>query len=159
MSRLCLSVALLGGCSLPLATGTALPATTVGKDRVGLTLYEETPVLDLVVDRAETATAIDSSIDVEALGSGVGLLAFGLRDGTDVEGGLHLAMHYFVAPVPVGGTIGIRQHVVGVQGHLAADEQQALEILEANSLRIASARLRRVLGIDVLAFHRGLPTS
>jgi hypothetical protein len=112
MSRLVV-LAALAGCNLPLATGSALPAATVGADRVAVGIYEEAPAFDLVVDRGDDPQALDSSYDADApLGAGVAQLSFGIREGTDVEGGLHLAMHYFALPVPAGGMLGVRQQVI-----------------------------------------------
>jgi hypothetical protein len=106
----------LGACALPLATGNAVPAATVGTDRVALAFYEEAPAFDLVVDQGSDPRALGDAVDIAPLGAGVVQLSFGLRDNTDVEGGLHLAMHYFGLPVPAGGMIGARQQLVRSAG-------------------------------------------
>jgi len=98
----------LGGCFLPVATGTPQPATTVGAGKFGLAVSGEAPTLDLT---AGTTDFNDSYAEAPAA-AGKLEIAYGLADRTDFEASLEMSLYLFFLPMPVGGTVGVRQHLV-----------------------------------------------
>jgi hypothetical protein len=104
---------LASGCILPVSTGAPMPATTVGKGRVGAAMSGEAPTLDLIADNDENNTM---GADPIAYGAAPAAaltvsLSYGLGDDTDLEVAGEGALYYFFFPLPTGGSIGIRQHI------------------------------------------------
>lgn len=105
---------LAGGCILPVSTGAPLPATTVGKGRIGGAISGEAPTLDLIADNADN----DSSTTSGAVAYGAApaaavtlTLSYGITDDTDLELSGEGALYYFLLPMPTGGSLGLRQHI------------------------------------------------
>jgi hypothetical protein len=99
---------LLAGCFLPVATGTPQPASTVGTGKFGAGVAWEAPTLELT---AGTTDFNDSYAESPVAAGRIGI-AYGLAAHTDVEASLELSLYYYILPMPVGGTIGIRQQLV-----------------------------------------------
>jgi hypothetical protein len=98
----------LAGCYLPVATGTPQPAATVGKGKFGVGFSGEAPTLDLT---AGTSDFNDSYADAPAAAGKIEG-AYGVADRTDVEASLETSLYLYFIPMPVGGSIGIRQQLV-----------------------------------------------
>lgn len=96
-------VAALGGCFLPVATGAPQPATTVGRGRWGGGLHAEAPAVNLL--------AKDSQ-EFSPAAAGVATVALGITEHTDLEASLEGALYLFFLPLPTGGSLGLRQHLV-----------------------------------------------
>lgn len=105
---LAIAAVALAGCYLPVATGTPQPATTIGTGRVAAGFAGEAPTLDLT---AGTTDFNDSYAEAPAA-AGRFEVAYGLRERTDVEASLEMSLYFYVAPLPIGGSIGIRQWLV-----------------------------------------------
>lgn len=103
---------LLGGCILPVSTGSPLPATTVGQSKVGFAMSGEAPTLDLISDQDNKQAGNSDAIAYGAAPAAAATLTFsyGLTDDTDVEVSAEGALYFFIIPIPTGGSIGIRQH-------------------------------------------------
>lgn len=115
MGRLAVAVALVGaiagaGCILPVATGTPLPATTVGRGRLGASISGEAPVLDLLADGDNYSDIRRASSAAPAAAMTLAF-AYGLGDDTDLELAGEGALYYFLLPQPSGGSLGIRHHL------------------------------------------------
>lgn len=109
-----LAAAFLAGCILPVSTGAPLPATTVGKGRVGVALSAEAPTLDLIADNGdENETGSPSAVSYGAAPAAAATMtfSFGLGDNTDLEVAGEGALYFFIFPLPTGGSIGLRQHI------------------------------------------------
>src|SRR5688500_16497880 len=107
---------LLGGCILPVSTGAPLPATTVGKGRIGMAISGEAPTLDLIADNGdENMTGSPSAVTYGAAPAAATTLTFsyGVGDHTDLEVAGEGALYWFIFPLPTGGSIGLRQHIGG----------------------------------------------
>lgn len=104
---------LLGGCILPVSTGAPMPATTVGKSKVGFALGGEAPTLDLIADRDNQQSGNADAIAYGAAPAAAATLtfAYGITDDTDIEVAGEGALYYFILPAPTGGSIGLRQHI------------------------------------------------
>jgi hypothetical protein len=106
-----LACLLASGCILPVSTGAPMPATTVGKGRIGGAISGEAPTLDLIADNDEDAgpnTAVAyGAAPAAAL---TFTLSYGLGEDTDLEVAGEGALYYFIFPLPTGGSIGLRQH-------------------------------------------------
>jgi hypothetical protein len=102
------AVLLAPGCFLPLATGTPEPATTVGTGKFGVGVTAEAPTLDL------TEGADDFSDTYAAAPAAAGKLgvAYGVAEHTDVEASLETSLYLYFLPLPIGGSIGVRQELV-----------------------------------------------
>lgn len=113
MKHLALLCTLATGCILPVSTGAPLPATTVGKGRVGFAGTAEAPTLDLIADNETRDTGSPSAISYGAAPAATltFTLSYGLGDNTDLEVAGEGALYYFVLPLPTGGSIGFRQHI------------------------------------------------
>ena len=114
MKHTALPCLLACGCILPVSTGAPLPATTVGKGRIGGALSAESPTLDLIADnRDDNMTGSPSAISYGAAPAAAMTftLSYGLADHTDVEVAGEGALYWFVFPLPTGGSIGLRQHI------------------------------------------------
>ncbi|HEY5927094.1 MAG TPA: hypothetical protein VIV11_35645 [Kofleriaceae bacterium] len=101
-----------GGCILPVSTGAPLPATTVGKGKVGFAMSGEAPTLDLIADNEDSAdpnTAI--AYGAAPAAAMTFTLSYGLGEDTDIEVAGEGALYYFILPLPTGGSIGLRQHI------------------------------------------------
>lgn len=99
------------GCILPVSTGTPLPATTVGKGRLGGAISGEAPVLDLLADG-------DDYDDLRGAAPAAAMtvsLAYGLTDDTDLEVAGEGALYFFILPLPTGGSLGLRHHVAATE--------------------------------------------
>jgi hypothetical protein len=102
------------GCILPVSTGAPMPATTVGKGRIGGAISGEAPTLDLIADNDENnTTGSPSAISYGAAPAAAMTftLSYGLTDTTDLEVSGEGALYYFFLPLPTGGAIGLRQHI------------------------------------------------
>jgi hypothetical protein len=104
---------LLGGCILPVSTGAPMPATTVGKAKVGFALSGEAPTLDLISDQDNQQSGNADAIAYGAAPAAAATLtfAYGITDDTDIEVAGEGALYYFILPAPTGGSIGLRQHI------------------------------------------------
>ncbi len=91
-----------------MSTGAPQSATTVGKGEVGLTAYAEAPTVDL---QASSEDPYTGDYDYSPLPTMSVEAAFGLTDNLDLELGLDGVL-YFVVPVPLGASLGLRQQVV-----------------------------------------------
>lgn len=114
--RVALACLVSAGCVLPVSTGAPLPATTVGKGRIGGALSAEAPTLDLIADNRDgNETGSPSAISYGAAPAAAGTLtlSFGLGDDTDLEVAGEGALYFFLFPMPTGGSIGLRQHIDG----------------------------------------------
>ena len=101
------------GCILPVATGTPMPATTVGKGKIGVAMSGEAPVLDLIADSTdESFENLHGSAPAAALTTTVSI---GLGESTDVEVSAEGALYYFLLPLPTGGSFGVRQHLTAAE--------------------------------------------
>jgi hypothetical protein len=98
----------LAGCYLPVATGTPQPATTVGAGKFGVGFSGEAPTLDLT---AGTSDFNDSYAEAPAAAGKIEG-AYGVAEHTDVEASLEMSLYYFIVPMPVGGSIGVRQQLI-----------------------------------------------
>jgi len=102
---------LLSGCILPISTGAPMPATTVGKGRIGGAMSGEAPVLNLIADEQAGAGSGDPiSYGAAPAAAMTFTLSYGLGDNTDLEVAGEGALYYFFLPLPTGGSIGLRQH-------------------------------------------------
>lgn len=102
------------GCILPVSTGAPLPATTVGKGRIGFAVSGEAPTLDLIADNdGDNDTGSPSAISYGAAPAAATTLtlSYGLGDDTDLEIAGEGALYYFILPLPTGGSIGFRHHL------------------------------------------------
>jgi hypothetical protein len=102
------ALAAAGGCILPVSTGTPLPATTVGTGHLGGSISGEAPTLDLLAEGNNYA-------DLRGAAPAAAMtmtLAYGVRDDTDLELAGEGALYYFLVPLPSGGSIGIRHHLL-----------------------------------------------
>lgn len=114
MKHLALLCTLATGCMLPVSTGSPLPATTVGKGRVGFASTAEAPTLDLIADNADNYDSDSPSAVSYGAAPAAALtftLSYGLGDSTDLEVSGEGAMYFFILPIPTGGSIGLRQHI------------------------------------------------
>jgi len=102
-----LSGVLSAGCILPVATGTPLPATTLGQGRIGFSMSGEAPALDLLAE-GEDYSDLRGAAPAAAMTLALG---FGLTDDTDVELAGEGAFYYFLIPMPTGGSLGLRHHL------------------------------------------------
>ncbi|HWO24030.1 MAG TPA: hypothetical protein VNO30_35050 [Kofleriaceae bacterium] len=108
-----LGAVLAAGCILPVATGTPMPATTVGKGNFGIAMTGEAPVLDLIADSAdESFEELHGVAPAAALTTTVSV---GLGESTDLEVSAEGALYYFLLPMPTGGAIGVRQHLTAAE--------------------------------------------
>ena len=98
----------LGACFLPLSTGAPQSASTVGKNQVGLTAYAEAPTVDL---QATTDEPSSDDYDFSPLPTVTMEGAYGLTDNLDIELALDGVL-YVIVPLPLGGSIGLRQQIV-----------------------------------------------
>ncbi len=106
---LCLFAA---GCILPVSTGAPMPATTVGKGRIGGAISGEAPTLDLIADNDDNADANTAIAYGAAPAASMTLtLSYGLGEDTDLEVAGEGALYFFIFPLPTGGSIGLRQHI------------------------------------------------
>ncbi len=106
-------VGLLGaGCILPVSTGAPMPATTVGKGRIGGAMSAEAPVLNLIAEDPDGNSDPDNAISYGAAPAAAFnfTLSYGLTDSTDLEVTGEGSLYFFIIPLPTGGSIGIRQH-------------------------------------------------
>lgn len=102
------------GCILPVSTGAPLPATTVGKGKLGFALSGEAPTLDLISDNKDsdqTGSANAVSYGAAPAAAATMTLSYGIGDDTDLEIAGEGALYFFIVPIPTGGSIGLRQHV------------------------------------------------
>jgi len=99
--------ALSAGCILPVATGTPLPATTLGQGRIGFSMSGEAPALDLLAE-GEGYSDLRGAAPAAAMTLALG---YGLTDDTDLELAGEGAFYYFLIPMPTGGSLGIRHHL------------------------------------------------
>ena len=101
------------GCILPVSTGAPLPATTVGKGRIGGAIAGEAPTLDLIADNDNGSSSPDDPIAYGAAPAAAMTftLSYGLGEDTDLEVAAEGALYYFFLPMPTGGSIGLRQHL------------------------------------------------
>ncbi len=114
MKHLALLCMLATGCILPVSTGAPMPATTVGKGRIGFAISGEAPTLDLIADNADNNdTDSPSAISYGAAPAAAMTLSlsYGIGDNTDLEVAGDGALYYFFLPLPTGGSIGLRQHI------------------------------------------------
>jgi hypothetical protein len=113
MKHAALLCLLAGGCILPVSTGAPMPATTVGKGKIGGAISAEAPTLDLIADNDDNATGSPSAISYGAApaASLTFTLSYGLGDDTDLEVSGEGALYFFIFPLPTGGSIGLRQHI------------------------------------------------
>ncbi len=103
---------LAAGCILPVATGTPMPATTVGQGNFGFAVTGEAPVLDLIADSTDGTEADFDELHGAAPAAALTLTAsIGLGETTDLELSAEGALFYFLLPLPTGGSIGVRQHI------------------------------------------------
>ncbi len=110
---LLLSTLASAGCILPVSTGAPLPATTVGKGKLGVAISGEAPVLDLIAEDSDGNADSTSGITYGAAPAMAGTLTFGygITDHTDIEVAGEGAFYYFILPIPTGASIGLRQHI------------------------------------------------
>ena len=101
------------GCAIPLSTGSAQPATTVGKHHVGVSLTEQAPAYFVDVDEPKTVGSESAFDSLGLFGAGKAIVAFGLSNDVDVEASVDTADVFYVLPLPVGGSLGVRDHVYG----------------------------------------------
>lgn len=113
MKHLALLCAFATGCILPVSTGAPLPATTVGKGRIGGAISGEAPTLDLIADDDNSSTTTSDPIAYGAAPAAAltFTLSYGITDDTDLEVAGEGALYYFILPLPTGGSIGLRQHI------------------------------------------------
>lgn len=112
MTRFVMLCALvLAGCILPVSTGAPMPATTVGKGRIGFAISGEAPVLDLIAENDDGTADSTSAISYGAAPAAATTmtLSYGLGDSTDLEISGEGALYYFILPAPTGGSLGLRQ--------------------------------------------------
>jgi len=105
---------LCSGCILPVSTGAPMPATTLGKGHIGFAISGEAPTLDLISDNGDTnQTGSTSAVNYGAAPAAAMTvsLGYGIADNTDLEVAAEGALYFFFFPIPLGGSIGIRQHV------------------------------------------------
>lgn len=105
MKSLAATALALAGCYLPVATGTPQPATTLGPGRFAVSFAGEAPTLDLT---AGTTDFNDSYAEAPAA-AGRFEAQYGLAPRTDLEASLETSLYFYIAPMPIGGSIGIRQ--------------------------------------------------
>lgn len=99
------------GCFLPVATGTPQAATTAGRGKMSLNVAGELPTVDLIASDAD-----GDSQDVAPVAAGVITAGYGLTDHTDLEVGAEAAMYFFLMPLPTGGSVGLRHHLLATDG-------------------------------------------
>ncbi|MGE5185643.1 MAG: hypothetical protein ACM31C_26460 [Acidobacteriota bacterium] len=103
-------LALCGGCFLPVATGAPEPATTVGKGHVGAMISGEAPTIDLI---AKNGTSEYADTYGESPAAAMRFtLSFGLDDDTDLEVAAEGELWLFFLPLPTGGSVGLRHHLL-----------------------------------------------
>lgn len=105
---------LCSGCILPVSTGAPMPATTLGKGHIGFAISGEAPTLDLISDNGdENQTGSTSAVNYGAAPAAAMTvsLGYGVGENTDLEVAAEGALYFFFFPIPLGGSIGIRQHL------------------------------------------------
>jgi hypothetical protein len=107
-----LALFLLGGCFLPVATGSPEPATTVGHGKAGIALSGEAPTVDLIAKKDDTATEEYADTYGESPAAAMrATLSYGITDDTDIEVAAEGELWFFFLPLPTGGSIGFRHHI------------------------------------------------
>ena len=108
----CVLAGVLASCSLPFGTGAPMSATTVGHGQIGLTGYAEAPTLDLTASGKDSSHNNYTDTYARSAVAAVSVaLSYGLTDNTDLEVAAEGAM-YLIFPLPDGGSIGLRHHMV-----------------------------------------------
>ncbi len=103
---------LLGGCFLPVATGSPEPATTVGHGHAGVALSGEAPTLDLIAKKdSGTPSSYTDTYGQSPAAAMRFTLSYGITDDTDIEVAAEGELWLFFLPLPTGGSIGFRHHV------------------------------------------------
>jgi hypothetical protein len=111
MKHAALLCLLAAGCILPVSTGAPMPATTVGKGKIGGAISAEAPTLDLIADNDDNANGSGAvSYGAAPAAAATFTLSYGLADHTDLEVAGEGALYFFIFPLPTGGSIGLRQH-------------------------------------------------
>lgn len=100
------TTALLGGCYLPLGTAAPQPATTVGQGNLGASFHAEVPVVDLLATQTEDGGGSDYELSPFPTASLE--VAFGLGDRLDLEVGLDGTLYFWLLPMPLGASAGLR---------------------------------------------------
>lgn len=93
----------LGGCFLPVASGTPQAATTAGRGNASFNAAAEMPTIDLLADDQD---------DFAPVAAGVITAGYGITEHTDIEASAEAALYFFLVPLPTGGSIGLRHHLV-----------------------------------------------
>jgi hypothetical protein len=107
-----LALLLLGGCFLPVATGSPEPASTVGRGHGGVTLSGEAPTLDLIAKKdSGTPSSYTDTYGQSPAAAARFTLSYGITDDTDIEVAAEGELWLFFLPLPTGGSIGFRHHV------------------------------------------------
>lgn len=108
-----LALLVLGGCFLPVATGSPEPATTVGHGHAGITLTGEAPTLDLIAkkDSGTTSASYTDTVGQSPAAAMRLTLSYGIADDTDIEVAAEGELWFFFFPLPTGGSIGFRHHI------------------------------------------------
>lgn len=102
----------LGGCFLPVATGAAEPATTVGQGKAGIALNGEAPTLDLIAKKdSSTPEQYTDTYGQSPAAAARLTLSYGITDDTDLELAAEGELWFFFFPIPTGGSIGLRHHI------------------------------------------------
>ncbi len=172
-----LALVLLAGCILPVSTGAPMPATTVGRGKVGFAMSGEAPVLDLIANNKDPNNNDYTSTYGESPAAAATLtLSYGLGDDTDLEIAGEGALYYFLLPIPTGASIGLRQHLLasdavdiglaarlgGVtsggtstdsMGNSKTDEASAYYGAIQGIVQLHSGRFRPMAAINLMPFH------
>jgi hypothetical protein len=105
-------VLLAAGCFLPISTAAPQPARTVGKGEWGLSFSSELPTLNLIAEDM-TAEGDSRPDDLVAPANSMTLgVQYGLTNHIDLEAYAEGAMIVFIVPVPLGGSAGLRAHMI-----------------------------------------------
>jgi hypothetical protein len=103
---------LWAGCILPVSTGAPLPATTVGQGHIGVALSGEAPTLNLIADEAVSEDNFDDFHGAAPAAAATLTLSYGIAEDTDLELAGEGALYFFILPLPTGGSVGVRQHLL-----------------------------------------------
>jgi hypothetical protein len=168
------------GCILPVSTSSPMPATTVGRGKLGFAANGQVPVVNLIADEESTGDPseeedFDSVFPVAPAAALTLTASYGVTDTTDIELSAEGALLYFILPMPTGGSIGVRQHIAatdlfdfafaarlgGVATGLSSDDGDTSDDTSASAIygaiqgvvQTRSGSVRPLLSVNLMPFR------